>query len=68
MQRGRPAHALLTKADRLSRSQQMQTLQKVRKDLHSAYGDSVSVQVFSGEDRTGVDEARSAIGGWLGPA
>ena len=31
VQRGLPAHALLTKADKLSRSQQMQTLQKVRK-------------------------------------
>ncbi|QDY51558.1 ribosome biogenesis GTP-binding protein YihA/YsxC [Stenotrophomonas maltophilia] len=66
VQRGLPAHALLTKADKLSRSQQMQTLQKVRKELHSACGDSVSVQVFSGEDRTGVDEARGVIGGWLG--
>jgi GTP-binding protein len=44
----------------------MQSLQKVRKELQSAYGDSVSVQVFSGEDRTGVDEARGVIGGWLG--
>ena len=66
VQRGLPAHALLTKADKLSRSQQMQSLQKVRKELQSAYGDSVSVQVFSGEDRTGVDEARGVIGGWLG--
>ena len=36
VQRGLPAHALLTKADKLSRSQQMQSLQKVRKELQSA--------------------------------
>ena len=66
VQRGLPAHALLTKADKLSRSQQMQTLQKVRKELHSSFGDTVSVQVFSGSARTGVDEARGIIGGWLG--
>ncbi|AMJ58636.1 MULTISPECIES: ribosome biogenesis GTP-binding protein YihA/YsxC [Stenotrophomonas] len=66
VQRGLPAHALLTKADKLGRGQQMQTLQKVRKELHSSFGDTVSVQTFSGESRQGVDEARGIIGGWLG--
>ncbi|MCD9088178.1 ribosome biogenesis GTP-binding protein YihA/YsxC [Stenotrophomonas sp. SY1] len=66
VQRGLPAHALLTKADKLGRGQQMQALQKVRKELQSAFGDTVSVQVFSGESRLGVDEARGIIGGWLG--
>ena len=66
VQRGLPAHALLTKADKLGRGQQAQTLQKVRKELQSAFGDSVSVQVFSSESRQGVDEARTVIGGWLG--
>ncbi|WP_305804221.1 ribosome biogenesis GTP-binding protein YihA/YsxC [Stenotrophomonas sp. YIM B06876] len=66
VQRGLPAHALLTKADKLGRGQQMQTLQKVRKELSGMYGDSVSVQTFSGESRQGVDEARTVIGSWLG--
>lgn len=66
VQRGLPAHALLTKADKLGRGQQMQTLQKVKKELSSLYGDTVSVQCFSGESRQGVDEARAVIGGWLG--
>ena len=44
----------------------MQTLAKVRKELQSAFGDSVSVQCFSGESKQGVDEARLVIGGWLG--
>ena len=64
--RGLPAHALLTKADKLSRSQQMISLNKVKKELHEAFGDTVGVQVFSGESRLGVDEARGIIGGWLG--
>ena len=66
VQRGLPAHALLTKADKLSRSQQMISLNKVKKELHEAFGDTVGVQVFSGESRLGVDEARGIIGGWLG--
>lgn len=66
VQRGLPAHALLTKADKLGRGQQAQTLQKVRKDMAAAFGDLVSVQTFSGESKQGVDEARAVIGGWLG--
>ena len=64
--RGLPAHALLTKADKLGRGQQAQTLQAVRKELSSAFGDTVSVQTFSGESKQGVDEARAVVGGWLG--
>jgi len=66
VRRGLPAHALLTKADKLGRGQQGIALQKVRKELQSAFGDTVSVQTFSGPARQGVDEARGIIGGWLG--
>ena len=66
VERGLPAHALLTKADKLGRGQQSQTLQKVKKELTSRFGDSVSVQCFSGESKQGVDQAREVIGGWLG--
>jgi GTP-binding protein len=66
VQRGLPAHALLTKADKLGRGQQAQALQAVRRDLSSAYGDTVSVQAFSGESKQGVDEARAVVAGWLG--
>ena len=65
MRRGLPAHALLTKADKLSRGAAMNTAQAVRKDLSASYGDSVSVQVFSGETRQGVEELRSIVAGWL---
>ncbi len=63
--RGLPAHALLTKADKLGRGQQMQTLQAVKKDLFSSFGDSVGVQVFSSESKLGVEQARDVVTGWL---
>jgi GTP-binding protein len=65
VRRGLPAHALLTKADKLSRSQQMQSLAAVKRELSSQFADSVSVQVFSGESKLGVDDVRGVIGGWL---
>jgi len=64
--RGLPAHALLTKADKLSRGAIANTLQAVRMELARVYGDSVSVQAFSGETKQGVDEARAVVAGWLG--
>ena len=63
---GIPAHALLTKADKLGRGQQGNTLQAVRKELASRFGDTVSVQTFSGESKQGVDEARAVVNAWLG--
>lgn len=65
MQRGLPAHALLTKADKLSRGAAGNTVLTVRRELHASYGDSVSVQAFSAESKQGVDEARGVIAGWL---
>ena len=61
MRRQMPAHALLTKADKLGRGQQTQTLNAVRKDLSGPFGDSVSVQTFSGETKQGVDELRCPL-------
>lgn len=65
VRRGLPAHALLTKADKLSRGAAGNTLQAVRKQLSAEFGDSVSAQVFSGESKQGVDEARAVIARWL---
>ena len=65
VRRGLPAHALLTKADKLGRGAQGNALQAVRKDLSAAYGDTVSVQAFSGESKQGVEEARAVVNGWL---
>ncbi|PNS08938.1 ribosome biogenesis GTP-binding protein YihA/YsxC [Solilutibacter silvestris] len=66
VRRGLPAHALLTKADKLSRGAAGNTLQAVRKQLAAEFGDSVTAQVFSGESKQGVDEARAVIARWLG--
>ncbi|MGQ4660941.1 ribosome biogenesis GTP-binding protein YihA/YsxC [Lysobacter sp. F6437] len=63
--RGLPAHAILTKADKLGRGAQGNAMLAVRKDMQAEYGDAVSVQLFSGESKQGVDEARAVIGGWL---
>jgi GTP-binding protein len=65
VQRGLPAHALLTKADKLGRGQQGNALQAVKKELFSAFGDTVSVQTFSAESKQGVEEARAIVSGWL---
>jgi len=62
---GRPVLTVLTKADKLSRGAAMNTVQAVRKDLSATYGDSVSVQGFSGETKQGVDELRAVVAGWL---
>ena len=64
--RGLPAHALLTKADKLGRGAGLNVLQAVRKDLQGTYGDTVSVQTFSAESKAGVEELRGVVARWLG--
>jgi len=66
VQHGIPAHAVLTKADKLSRGAAGNTLQAVRMELSRVYGDTVSVQVFSAESKQGVDELRAVAARWLG--
>ena len=59
--RGLPAHCLLTKADKLSRGAAAAALQGVKREL----GPGATVQLFSSENRQGVDEARAVVTGWL---
>jgi GTP-binding protein len=54
-------HVLLSKADKLSRSQGAQALAAARREL----GDNATVQLFSGLKRSGVDEARRVVLAWL---
>lgn len=54
---GLATHLLLTKADKLSRSDQALTIRRVR----AAVGETVTAQLFSAVDKTGVDEARKAV-------
>lgn len=50
-------HLMLTKADKLPRNQQHNVLRQVRQTVEGA-----SVQLFSATKRTGIAEARQAIG------
>ena len=60
-------HVLLTKSDKLSRNEAIQTLLKVRKELNQVWGDNVTVQLFSSSKKLGVEETEKMIGGWLFP-
>lgn len=57
---GKPVHCLLTKSDKLSRSEQALTLQKVRQQMKAANHQS-TVQLFSSLKKEGVEEAEGAI-------
>lgn len=54
-----PCHVLMTKADKLSRSQVSQALAALRKEVDA--NTPVTMQVFSASEGTGVDEARAAV-------
>lgn len=62
---GKPVHVLLTKSDKLSRSESTLTLNKVRKELTEGWGENITVQLFSSLKKLGVEEAESVIGKWL---
>lgn len=61
---GRPIHVLLTKSDKLSRSAANQTLQAVKKELQSTWG-NCTIQLFSSLKKQGVEDAETVIGAWL---
>lgn len=62
---GKPLHILLTKADKLTRQQQTQTLREVREAV-AALGEQCSVQLFSSLKKTGIEAAEAVLGKWLG--
>jgi GTP-binding protein len=57
---GKPVHCLLTKSDKLSRSEQSLTLRKVIRQMETA-NHKVTAQLFSSLKREGVEEAEKAI-------
>ena len=57
---GKPVHCLLTKADKLSRGEQVLTLKDVRHKLNAA-NRNASAQLFSSLKKEGIDEAEQAI-------
>ncbi len=64
---GKPVHVLLTKADKLSRSEAMATLAAVRKELAGVDAQH-SAQLFSSLKKTGIEDAEAVLGRWLGMA
>jgi GTP-binding protein len=60
---GLPVHILLTKADKLKRAAANQVLQRVSKAFPSDA--PISVQLFSAQDQTGLEEARNQVVFWL---
>lgn len=63
-QRQLPLHILLTKADKLSRSVALRTLQQVNKALVE-YPSATSIQLFSAQSGLGLAEARKHLLKWL---
>lgn len=65
----RPLHVLLTKADKLTRSETRLRLEQAYVELAQLQLDTpATVQVFSSTSRVGVEEARERLEVWLGIA
>ena len=62
---GKPIHVLLSKADKLTRQEQIVTFRDVRRELVELCG-NCSLQLFSSLKKSGVAEAESVLGAWLG--
>lgn len=67
---GRPIHVLLTKADKLTNSDNAKALRETRKMLQG-YAEQLetpvplTAQLFSSLKRRGIEEAQGVIAGWL---
>lgn len=61
---GLPTHILLTKADKLKKGAQQNTLLNTRKQLNNG-GFSSSVQTFSALNKSGLDELVAILNNWL---
>ncbi|MDP2266582.1 MAG: YihA family ribosome biogenesis GTP-binding protein, partial [Thiobacillus sp.] len=56
-------HILLSKADKLSNSEKVLTLRRVKQELAAL--DGVTVQLFSSLSRLGAEDAAALIEAWL---
>jgi GTP-binding protein len=56
-----PVHVLLSKADKLNRSESGQALKAAKAEL----GQNATVQLFSVPAKTGIDEAQRTLARWL---
>ena len=60
---GRPVHILLSKADKLSKNDQIKTLAAVKKSLKPyTERQKISVQLFSSLKKQGMDEVNQVVG------
>jgi GTP-binding protein len=64
---GKPAHVLLAKADKFGRQQAMEQLRNTTKILAADFPE-VSVQLFSAQGKTGIDEAEAVLNRWYASA
>ncbi len=65
-QTGRPVHILLSKADKLSKNDQIKTLSSVKKSLKPFMErQEVSVQLFSSLKKQGIEEVNEVVGMWF---
>src|SRR5689334_17479660 len=55
-------HVLLSKSDKLTRNE----ANKVLKEARAALGETVSAQLFSAQDKVGIDEAQRLLKAWIG--
>ena len=63
---GRPMHILLSKADKLSKNDQIKTLAAVKKSLKPyTERQKISVQLFSSLKKQGMDEVNQVVGSWF---
>ncbi len=57
-------HILLTKADKLKPREARNVLKQVQEEL-AAYGEALTLQIFSSMEKTGVEEARAKLELWF---
>ncbi|WP_373796629.1 ribosome biogenesis GTP-binding protein YihA/YsxC [Neisseria dentiae] len=63
---GRPVHILLSKADKLSKNDQIKTLSAVKKMLKPYMErQQISVQLFSSLKKQGIEEVNGVVGEWF---
>lgn len=62
-----PVHILLSKADKLSKNNQLQTLSQTQKALKEwvNQGMNITVQLFSSLDKVGIDECSDTVAAWF---
>lgn len=63
---GRPVHILLSKADKLSKNDQIKTLGEVKKSLKPYMErQHISIQLFSSLKKQGIEEVNQVVGEWF---